>query len=67
MCPVYDQQPYVDHDFVGYHHDQPKRDNYETMYFVDDDVTAYKTCNATSMEDFLSLLLVFLCSVNLQT
>ena len=68
LCPAFNLWQYSDDLLYGYGDYQPKRDNYKTMYFVDHDVTAYKTCNATSMGDFFSLLLeVFLCFVNSQT
>ena len=45
MCPVYDLRPCLDVYLLG------NGDYYETLYFVDDNVTAYITCDATSMKD----------------
>ena len=42
VCPVYDLRPYLENYLYA------NGEIYESLYFVDDNFTAYNTCDATS-------------------
>ena len=42
VCPVYDLRPYLENYLYA------NGEIYESLYFVDDNFTAYHTCDATS-------------------
>ena len=42
VCPVYDLRPYLENYLYT------NGEIYESLYFVDDNFTAYNTCDATS-------------------